>query len=177
MARKLAGVLIVLVLVVGVAALYAVAAESAAREEAKESKAAEKAEAAPEKAAEAPAPAAERPTMTPEEMIARSEERMKAAGMSEGTLLRNRQMQMARFQVDQPAGLLALKDQLKLTPEQVKKIEGINAAACKDAKAVLTKEQADMIATMDGTPDTMLALSSEMRGRMGGRGGRGGGGN
>jgi hypothetical protein len=101
--------------------------------------------------------------MTPEEMMARYEERMKSSGASEGTLMRFRQIQLAKFSTDEPIGLLALKDQLKLTPEQVKKIEGAADAARKEAKAALTKEQVDMLDKMKDTPDTAMTLSAATR--------------
>jgi hypothetical protein len=189
MVRKLAGVVAAMLLVVAVAAFYAAAAESTAGE-AKDVKAtakadvaaektAEKAPAAPEARAERPSDAgqpAERPS-TPEESMARMEERMKSGGASEGTLMRYRQIQMAHFTLDEPIGLLALKEQLKLTPEQVKKLEDISVNARKEAKAALTKEQADTLEKMKDTPDSGAAMSAEMRSRMGSRrGGPGGGG-
>jgi hypothetical protein len=184
MLRQLVGVLVVLVMVFAVAA-YAVAAETAASE-AKENKAAEKAEAKEAKAAEKseaakpeptapPAADASRPGMpsTPEEMMTRMEERMKTANASEGLIMRYRQVQMAKLAVDEPIGLVALKDQIKLTAEQVKKIEDIAASARAQAKAVLTKEQLSEVEKMKDTPDTASGVSAQTRGM--GRSGRGSG--
>ena len=170
MQRTLAGVLGIVVMVLAVAVFHAVAAETAAKP-ATETKAVET------KATETTAANAPESQATPEERMARYEEHMKSSGASEGTLMRYRQMQMAKFSIDEPIGLLALKDQLKLTPEQVKKIEGAADMARKEAKAALTKEQTDMIDKMKDTPDTAMGLSAQTR-RMGGsrRGGGGGGG-
>jgi len=164
MRGRLSGVLVVTVLVLAAAAIYAIAAESGAP-----------AGGAAPAAGPAAGPGGAAPAMTPEEMLARSEDRMKTSGASEGTIMRNRQMQMAQFAIEEPIGLVALKDQLKLTPEQLKKIQDIVASARTQAKAVLTKEQVDMIDKMKDTPDSVIAFSAQMRSRMGSRRGQRGG--
>jgi len=165
MVRKLAGLFGVVALVIAVGAFYVLAAETGAKEP-KESKAAEKTETKAEVKAETPAPRPEAPppTRTPEEIMTRSEERLKQSNASEGLILRNRQIQTAKFATDEPIGLLALKDQLKLTADQVKKIEDIAAAARTQAKAVLTKDQVAAVDKMKDTPDTMLGVSAQTRG-------------
>jgi len=172
MNRKLAGGMVVVMLVLSVGVFYAIAAEMETKEKEPATPPAAPAKPAAPAAQPAPpappapgGPAATPPsTMTPEEMLARSEQRMKENGASDGMIMRNRQIQTAKFSIDEPIGLLALKDKLNLTPEQVKKIEGIAETARKDAKAALTKEQAAMLDQMKDTPDSAMGVSAQFRG-------------
>ena len=98
--------------------------------------------------------------------------------MPEGTIMKYDMMYKAEWKGTEPNGLLGMKTDLKLTDEQVKKLQDINDKAMKDAKAVLTPDQVTMVEKMSG-PDTMVGMQQEMmsKGAMrGGRGGAGGGG-
>lgn len=90
-----------------------------------------------------------------------TEDTMKKMGMSEGEIMRHQMMSNAQFKNNEPIGLLSLKEQLKLTEEQVKKLEAIDETARKDAKAVLTKEQEAMVDKMTG-PETMTEMNKNM---------------
>jgi hypothetical protein len=108
-----------------------------------------------------------------------NEERMKAAGMTDGEIMKHKMMNNAKFNNTEPIGLLALKDDLKLTDDQVKKLEAIKEKAAKDAKEVLTADQSATIAKMSGADNVMemnrdmMTKMREMRGA-GGEGGPGG---
>lgn len=65
-----------------------------------------------------------------------------------------------------PAAILALKDQLKLTDAQVTQLEAINKAAQDKAAAVLTADQTKTLAAMPKTPQTMKEMHEQMMGQM-----------
>jgi hypothetical protein len=117
-------------------------------------------------AAETPAPTA----MTPEEMAKAGHERAAKMGMSEGMIMRHKMMNTAAIAKDDPASVLALKGDLALTPEQVKKIESIAAKAREETEALLTAEQKKKLEPLAGTPETMMGMQEEMRSKMGGGG-------
>lgn len=65
-----------------------------------------------------------------------------------------------------PAAILALKDQLKLTEAQTTQLEAINKEARDKAAAVLTAEQTKTLAAMPQKPQTMKDMHEQMMGHM-----------
>lgn len=65
-----------------------------------------------------------------------------------------------------PAAILALKDQLKLTEAQATQLDAINKEARDKAAAVLTVEQTKTLAAMPQTPQTMKDMHEQMMGHM-----------
>jgi hypothetical protein len=153
--RKLVAVLGVMVLVLGVAVIYSYAAE-------KESKATEKAEAREAKAAAAA-------DTRWDDMMARSHEAMVKLGASEGEIMRRHEIQHARFTTTDPIGLVALRDRLKLSREQVDKLEAVNDRARRDAMGVLTGDQIRLVEEMKGTPESLGGICDDLTARSGGR--------
>jgi len=101
--------------------------------------------------------------MNEEEMMGQRKEMMKKSGMSEGMVMRDRMLIHAKIEKDNPSGILALKKDLDLDDAQVKKLEKIDEKARKDADKVLTKEQREKLAMLEGTPDSMAGMWSKMR--------------
>ena len=124
-----------------------------------------------------PAPGAP-PAMSHEEMMTRQHEGMRKAGMSEGMVMCHKMMYSEEVAKDDPSALLALKDDLKLTADQVTKLKAIAAKARQDSDAVLTADQKKKLEEVPSSPNTVMGLHDEMRSKMGDRGmmmgGRGG---
>lgn len=84
-------------------------------------------------------------------------------------------MMQAQLTPSDPSALVALKDQLKLTEDQVKKLQAIQEQARKDAAAVLNDEQKQQVAKIPATPDTSTGMHQQMMQMMkdmhGGQGG------
>ena len=89
--------------------------------------------------------------------------------MSGPAMLRCQIMMRLEVTPDDPAAILALKDELGLTDEQVGQLDTILAEAREKANAVLTPEQQEKLEGLDDTPSTMM----EMHGRYGRWRGRG----
>ena len=79
-----------------------------------------------------------------------------------------------------PAAVLALKDDLKLTPDQVQKLQAIADKARQEAKAVMDEKQAKSLQAIPAAPETPMAMHQHMMRMMqqmhGGQGGAGAGG-
>ncbi len=103
--------------------------------------------------------------MTEQEMTQRGQEAMKSMNMSKGMMMRHRMMMDAVVGDYEPNGLVALKDELKLTPDQVSKLQAINQKAEDDAKAVLTADQVKQVDELKGTPNTVAGMHKEMAGK------------
>jgi Spy/CpxP family protein refolding chaperone len=142
-----------MVLVLGVAVLYSYAAES---------KAVERAEA---KEARAVAAADTRW----DEMMRRSHEAMKKFGVPEGEIMRHDEIAYSRFTSTDPIGLIALQGELKLSAEQIAKIEAVNDKARREAMGVLSGEQIQIVERMKGTPESLSGICEDMSARSGGR--------
>lgn len=65
-----------------------------------------------------------------------------------------------------PAAILALKGQLKLTDAQTTQLEAINKEAQVKAAAVLTADQQKVLDTLPKTPQTMMDMHEQMMGQM-----------
>ncbi len=64
------------------------------------------------------------------------------------------------------ACLLALKEELKLTPEQAQKLEQIIKESRQQSAAVLTPEQQKTLADVAGEPTSMMGMHKEMHDKM-----------
>jgi len=75
------------------------------------------------------------------QMLDRRAEMMKKSGMPEEAVNQWKAMMSTHVAPDSPAGLLAYKDTLSLTPEQVSQLEAIQKEASQKAMAVLNDDQ------------------------------------
>jgi hypothetical protein len=65
-----------------------------------------------------------------------------------------------------PAAILALKDQLKLTETQTAQLKAINKEAQDKAVAVLTADQKTTLDALPASPETMMDMHEQMMGKM-----------
>ena len=65
-----------------------------------------------------------------------------------------------------PAAILSLKTQLKLTDDQTTRLDAINKESQEKAAAVLTVDQKKTLETMPKTPQTMMDMHEQMMGQM-----------
>ena len=79
---------------------------------------------------------------------------------------RCRMMMQTAINPGDPAAILAIKDDLKLTPEQVQKIQAIADEARKEAKGVLDEQQAKMLQAIPAKPETPMAMHQQMMQKM-----------
>ena len=75
-------------------------------------------------------------------------------------------MMNAKMSKDDAACLLAFKQELKLTPEQVQKMKQIVKESRQEAAAILTPEQQKTLAEVDGQPASMNAMHAKMHEKM-----------
>lgn len=101
--------------------------------------------------------------MTPAEM-------MKCCGMSPAMVERCTMMTNTQIMATDPAAMMAMKDTLMLTPEQMTKLDAIAKKAREDAAMVLTAQQSDMVKGMAATPATMMEMHTMMLQKMKGKG-------
>lgn len=92
---------------------------------------------------------------------------MEAMKMSEPMKTRCRMMMNMEVTSHDPAALLALKDQLKLTGEQTSRLQAIVAQARQQAEQVLTEEQKVQLRPLEKTPKTMMEMHHQMTEKMG----------
>jgi hypothetical protein len=92
---------------------------------------------------------------------------MKGMKMSEPMKMRCGMMMNMEVTSHDPAALLALKDQLKLTEEQTKRLEAIVAQAQQQAEQVLTDEQKTQVQPLETLPATMKEMHKQMMEKMG----------
>ena len=109
------------------------------------------------------------------EQVDKAKANMKAMGMSEGMMMRCRVMMQTHLDAYDPSALLVLKDELKLTPQQVSTLKGVAERARLDAKAALTEDQLDKVAPMlsEDAPKSMIEMHRHMMPKMHMSGGRG----
>lgn len=82
--------------------------------------------------------------------------------MSPGMKTKCQMMMQAQLTPGDPAALVASKDQLKLTEDQVKKLQAIQEQARKNAAAVLNDEQKQQVANVPAKPDTCMGMHQHM---------------
>ena len=111
-----------------------------------------------------------------EESKGETEAKMGKMGMSKAMMTRCRMLMRARIDTNDPAGLLAIKDELKLTKEQASKLQAIADKAREEAKALLTNEQNKKLEALPKTPCNMMEMHGKMMPmmqKMGGEKGKG----
>jgi hypothetical protein len=89
-------------------------------------------------------------------------EMMKKMGMSDAMITRCQIMGTAQISAYDPAAVLALRSELKLTDDQLKELETIVATAQKQVKAKLTAEQLASLQPIDATPSSMMQMGQSM---------------
>ena len=100
--------------------------------------------------------------MTPEQC----RDMMKQKGMSDAFILRCKMLGSAAVPAFDPAAILALRSDLKLTDEQVAAFQAIADKATTEAKAKLTADQLAILQPIADSPQSMKQLCSEMMGKM-----------
>ncbi len=109
-----------------------------------------------------PGPGGPMQEMSKEEARKMCMDNMKNMGMSDAMMMRHRMLTGAALANDDPAAVLAVRDELKLTDDQAAKIATISEKARQDTMAVLTPEQKKTIESLAGTPATMMDMSMDM---------------
>ena len=109
-------------------------------------------------------------TMAHASKAADKDEAAKATGMSPAMMMCCRMMMRAAIDPQDPAALLALKDDLGLTDEQTDKLQAIVQETRQQAAAVLTPAQKEKLKGLADAPGTMMDMCRRM---MGGHGAAG----
>jgi hypothetical protein len=104
---------------------------------------------------------------TPEETAAdkaieQQAESMEKSGKPTEEIKQWKAMMSVRVHPDSPTGLLALKDDLALTAEQVSQLQAIEEEAGQKAQALLTDSQKATFETLKFPPGTVMEKSMEM---------------
>ena len=89
-------------------------------------------------------------------------EMMKKMGMSDAMITRCHIMGTARVSAYDPAAVLALRDELKLTDDQVKELEAIATTTQEQVKTKLTAEQLTALEPIAATPSSMMQMGQSM---------------
>lgn len=105
------------------------------------------------------------PEMT--EHMAKMKEMMDKMKTSPATMMGCCMMMCMEVKADDPAALLALKEHLKLTPDQIEQLKKIVAQAREDAGKVLTDEQKKQLEPMAKTACSMMKMHRDMMQKMG----------
>lgn len=104
---------------------------------------------------------------TPEETAAdkaidQQAEKMEKSGKPTEEIKQWKAMMSVKVRPDSPAGILALKEDLTLTPEQVAQLQTIEEEAGQKAQALLTETQKATFETLKFAPGTVMEKSMEM---------------
>lgn len=89
-------------------------------------------------------------------------EMMKKMGMSDAMITRCQIMGTAQVSAYNPAAVLALRDELKLTDDQVNELEAIATTAQEQVKTKLTVEQLAILEPIAATPSSMMQICQSM---------------
>ncbi len=84
-------------------------------------------------------------------------------GGMHGMMMRCQMMMGAQIQKTDPVGLLALKEELELSEDQVGKLRQIAQTARQEAKAVLTDEQKEELEAIPDEPQSMMQMHRHMQ--------------
>lgn len=101
-------------------------------------------------------------TMSSDEMMKTRADQMKAAGASPQMTMRDKMFMCAQLDSADPSALLAASDDLNLTQDQIKKLQDIQKDARDDARDILNDNQKNTVASLAGTPRTMLEMCHQM---------------
>ncbi len=96
---------------------------------------------------------------------------MKMMKMSPGMKTHCRMMMNMEVKPTDPAALLALKDKLELTEEQIDRLEKIREQAREQTEGLLTAEQKKQLEPLQKMPGTCMAMHQEMMQKMMQKGG------
>lgn len=104
---------------------------------------------------------------TPEETAAekaidQQAEKMEKSGKPTEEIKQWKAMMSVKVRPDSPAGILALKEDLTLTPEQVSQLQAIEDEASQKAQALLAESQKATFETLKFAPGTVMEKSMEM---------------
>jgi YHS domain-containing protein len=94
------------------------------------------------------------------------DQKMKCCGMPAAMTDRCAIMMNTPISPTDPAAIMAMKDKMKLTAEQMEKLNAITAKARQDAEAVLMPDQVEMLKGMDTAPATMRDMHKMMTQKM-----------
>jgi hypothetical protein len=89
-------------------------------------------------------------------------EMMKKMGMSDAMIARCQIICTAQISAYDPAAVLALRSELKLTDDQVKELEAIAATTQEQVKTKLTAEQLTSLQPIAATPSNMVQMCQSM---------------
>ncbi len=84
-------------------------------------------------------------------------------GGMHGMMMRCQMMMGAQIQKTDPVGLLALKEELELSEDQVGKLRQIAQTARQEAEAVLTDEQKEELEAIPDEPHSMMRMHRHMQ--------------
>lgn len=101
-------------------------------------------------------------TQSAESADGKSMTEAKTMNMPDDMKLRCQMMMKTAIDPTDPAAILALNDDLKLTPDQVKKLQAIADKSRQDAKAVLDETQAKTVQAIPAKPETSMAMHQKM---------------
>jgi hypothetical protein len=86
----------------------------------------------------------------------------------EGMMARHQMLMQAELSKNDPAALLSVKDKLKLTDEQVGKLESLARETGQKAEALLTDEQRKTLSAIPDEPKSAMAMCRQMMTMMSG---------
>lgn len=95
-----------------------------------------------------------------------SPDQMKKCGVSEAMSSKCEMMMKTSIMPTDPEALLAMNERLKLTPEQSEKLKAIAENARKEAAAVLSSEQTQVVGKINTEPATMMEMHKQMHQKM-----------
>ncbi len=99
---------------------------------------------------------------SPEQMINMRADMMKRMGVADDKIAQWKSVMGVQIQPDSPEGLVGLKEQLKLTDDQVKQLQTIEKDAQQKATGVLTAEQKTKLDEVKFKPGSVMELSTMM---------------
>jgi hypothetical protein len=83
-------------------------------------------------------------------------------------MARHLMLMMTQVSKTDPAALLSIRDKLKLTDEQVGKLESLARETGQKAQALLSDDQRKTLSTIPDEPTSMMAMCSQMMSMVGG---------
>lgn len=93
-------------------------------------------------------------------------DRMKDMGVSDAMMSRCRMMRTLEVSAYDPASILALKDELQLNTNQVRKLQALLNASRDGVRAILTEGQKEQLQAIENTPASVIKMHKHMMGRM-----------
>ena len=100
--------------------------------------------------------------MSEKDMMAGDQKAMKEMGMSEQMMMRRKMLMGMTVKPGDPQAVLALKDDLKLTDQQVQQLQGIAEKARAEAMKVLNEMQSTELAKLGDAPESVVGMCKMM---------------